>query len=645
MVSLEPVVTRFERPWSPDPWRCGKGIVGLGVLVLGLWQCGVDGSTVDARRANECPRYACDAFSAQAPRPVCQGGICVTNESFPFALGVFVPRGAYAPDEMMVYSASELTASTKACEPSNAKCLWLRSPVRFTSDYVATADAVSRNGVSLGNDDASTRIPVRVRWRPLWPVVDGLRVPAGDLGLTLFDKFATLNAEPAESEPKGPDRTGGIVAKASLLPGVYERSLEPLSPYDQWFPPDRVALAVGTQDKVDRVEVDKTDKSKTLVLINVPVLRRGGTLDAFSVRLVDPITREVLSTTARVQGRDDVAAIRYLAVPTPRAYTLVVEPPATDSSGAVPLPRLEGAFKVGLSAPLDYPELPPPVTWQGVLRDGRGQGSSFGRMALRSSEITAFEDGKVVAKTTLVYETVVEANKEGEFSVLLPPGKYSTVVAPREDRGQRNAQAVVGVLQRASREVVLDNPVLRDDVRLGTPVTIRGRVRLADGRALGAGWVRGQRLPRAPEALPLSMDQKFEAEHRPAIVASIGDGGDFEWKGDFGDVVLTVMPPAGERLPWVVVTLRDLKEGAVREGLEITVPAPVVYENILRDPAPSPANRRVGQALVHAYVQDAPTKAFLLLGTTISDRLGNFRLDLAKPVDGGPLGADGGASP
>jgi hypothetical protein len=141
------------------------------------------------------------------------------------------------------------------------------------------------------------------------------------------------------------------------------------------------------------------------------------------------------------------------------------------------------------------------------------------------------------------------------------------------------------------------------------------------------------------------MDQKFEAEHRPATVAPIGDGGAFEWKGDFGDVVLTVMPPAGERLPWVVVTLRDLKEGAVREGLEVTVPAPVVYENILRDPAPSPANRRVGQALVHAYVQDAPTKAFVLVGTAISDRLGNFRLDLAKPVEGGPLGADGGASP
>jgi hypothetical protein len=431
--------------------------------------------------------------------------------------------------------------------------------------------------------------------------------------------FALLSPGPNNGPPTGYDLLLQSGPK-ELGVGKYVRRIDPIPPFDTAFPPVVGEVNVqGVQSSAafDAVPMDALDPTPSLRTFKFTSL--GADLTGWRAYLVSQTTRERLSTLATLAAPTggEVVLQTAIVLGTGAPVTnlanqaLVLEPP---EGRALPTYTIEN---IGGSIFTDHsiPALNAPVTVTGrVDVDGQGRRA---RVAFESQKDGGIEVSGGSYDTLLSYRAVAVTDASGNYSVTLPPGKYTAWVVP-VDRDVSVTPVPVLVGSGIS-------PQNGRSLALRRPTTLRGKVTVTDGRDLG-----GAALVLLPAVVQLDGTSAWSLP-RPVAVTTAKDGR-FELGVDPGTYDLSIQPAAGTRLPWVASTTRTVGQGSV-ELDPLFVPAPIRVTLTLRDPA---GNALVG-ALVRAYAASSlqppgnPRLPLYETGRAWTDANGRFEMFLAGP--------------
>lgn len=602
---------------------------------------------------NECPAHPCDAYKQEGAPPACNGEMCLVGARLTNTLVVSPSAtSSYAPNEDVVitpqYLSELLAAETQkipascdafgpdagavpplcTCSPQN-NCLVLpgngRSQGALKISHALALQRWPPDGLRAPDGDPYTSMPARVTFRPLFSSDGQSFEEAHLLGLPLADieargaTFALLSPGPNNHPPTGYDVLLQSGPKA-LGVGYYVRRVEPLPPFDSAFPPVVGQVNVlGGQHAADfsavTVEVDGLDPDAS-GLRKFRFASLGPDLTGWRAYLASQTTRERLSTLATLPGPagGEVVLQTAIGLGTGVAVTnlanqaLVLEPPAGRPLPTYTVENISGAIFTDHT----IPALPAPVTLSGRVEvDAQGRAA---RIVFESDENSGIS-GSAYA-TLLSYRTVALTDASGNYSVTLPPGNYTAWVVPTA----RDA-AVTPIASLVGLDLVQQGRTLA----LGRPTTLRGKVMVTDGRAVGGADI--VLVPAATQAVGTAS----WALPRAAAAKTARDGR-FEVAVDPGTYDLTVLPAPGTRLPWVVSTSRTVGHGSV-ELEPLLVPAPVRVALTLRDPA---GNALAG-ALVRAYAPSARQPAggarrpVYEVGRAWTNANGRFEMFLAGP--------------
>lgn len=579
---------------------------------------------------NRCVEHACGDYRQAAPKVTCIQGICGSQQELDFVLVVSIPTmSRFAAGSTVAASWRDLVRPTRpdqkrtTCIPP--ECLTLPQLYRVDGDFSVSADAVedlTPKLLNFWNADAPTTIPVRATFTQRWSF-GTFSSSASSVGLPLDDVDSVYDVRLPQDPRKGPAGAPSVGFVAALAAGDYDRVLEPVAPFDEFFPPVRAsAISITAADYQRVVVLSSTaptdDKSTMSVESYERSLSRGATgFSGWRAHIESALTGERISSYATIP---DYTTSRYPLTlwMKPRGNepwkdtTIVIRPPR----GAGAVPELARVLLATDNPNVDYPTLPAPVRVSGVVRSAKTERSLPAQLVFRSqpyshaSGILTVEPGYA---EVLRYTTSVRTDDGGSYAALLPPGTYDVDVLPDESTGHALGQAIftrVGSTPAAQRG---------RDFAVRPAARVRGSCALSDGRKLADAQI----VLRPSGALTSSLTSTEPSPPRPTR-GRTGADGSFELLADAGVFDLFVRPREGTRFPWVVVP--RLRVGEDDLTLEpVVVPAPVVYSARLRGPDDS----IIRHAVVRAFAQLAPNTRAVEIGLAITDANGELELLLA----------------
>ncbi|MDB4946449.1 MAG: hypothetical protein JWP97_5983 [Labilithrix sp.] len=574
-------------------------------LVLAASCAPVVGTPIPAGPVNECGpgKPACSVYATSqagvttsvptcvtiATRDVCTAGL----PTFPFTLVVNVPDSSfYAPGRVFALSNNDVLSPSsvvpnRRCTPPS--CVQLPELVSAQGKYLVTHEASVAVGYPL---PTGFSVPVRVTFVPFGPDAQEEARALG-LPLTGVQTSSRMIAPTRDATPE-------VTYAEAVSVGSYLRIAAPEPPYDAYFPPVYSAIAVrepiidnftiGTAAEADpeahpgaapgslpRPLDDETGQTRTTT-----ITRRDG-LDGFQVWIAQHANGRRISTLKTLSGTTSTAVLHTIGfrqqdVPAlTEGVDVVISPPAS----WIGVPRLESAIINGGGfgfANLEFPVLPAPITFNGVV--AQGDGALIGvpsRVAFTSTAVlkTSSTTATPTLDTTLKYAAVVSTDDIGRFTTVLPPGTYDVVIEPLEGTGRAKTRDTVDTTQ-----------ILAKTFRPPARTIAVGRARLADGRPLSEAVVRA--LPTAPTTSSQAVTP------RPAMTRTDAEGV-FRFELDPGAYDLQVEPQEGTSFPRIVQA-RSFSGAQVDVG-DVVVPAPARIAFFIRDPSD------VGNPIIRAVVQ------------------------------------------
>jgi hypothetical protein len=551
---------------------------------------------------------------------------------------------AYAAGATIAVPFSTLLGKVGSCQPGAAtcpdglKCAPLPAFVSGSGELIVwpNGELPSEANWNLGNPGQDTVMPVHATFRPQLQVGSSF-IDASAMGLGPIDAQDVVDTSP--SVPPGPGAGPSLFYSFSLAPMPFERTLMPVAPFDQAFPPDiRIVdlsmapypdgnVIYGCDPKQDSrcAPFDVVNSAMGPTYPTFDLSRADGRpLDGWTAYLRDQTSLRRISNAVTLSGTE-ANGVRLLTSHHPKTLNalenaaLVMQPP---SGSSLPTAILEAVN--GVLDPTEvYPQLPSPVTVSGTVTHMAGGGPAPADVVFES--VGLCRDLAQGGTTTVVldmnpdlaFTTTVSAPK-GSYSAVLPMGVYRATVRPYATTAQVTvltnfATTTIGNQQCGS--AVQPGPIVLDVQR-----TVQGIATVADGRLLSEAAI---------EAVPTECSDNTTAPTclpRAGATTTANDGS-FTIALDPGTYLLRVRPAEGSALPWVVTPLA-VGPGAVTKASGIPpVPAPFDAGLVLLDPSCNP----IVEAVVRMYETPA-TGAPFEIGEALTDSTGEYSMYLAPPA-------------
>ena len=631
-------------PRPPRSRRMLSALVASAVVVA--LACGPIRDVPTALPRNACPEFPCSAYASATTPPVCGGGVCVVNGQINPVLAIDLSETDYSGPASLAVTYSDLANDAFHAlggKPAPCPSCVVLPPLGATEGTMTIRPEVEASvGYPLRPAGALITLPAHVRYRPLWQLARGTTpVDAALAGLPLLPIDAQLNVPGGNG---GPESTPTLGWSTSLMPGVYERSIEPIPPFDAIFPP-QVKLVTLPRDGAGDVLIEDVDDHLALETFHGLRIVRDGldhSLEGWTVYLRDLSTgRRVsqietlhdatLASTFRLHTLFDTPPVSTTSI---RTQT-VVSPPVGQSEGIptlvnnnVPGPNL--AADAPIDHPLHYPAIPFPVFVTGTV--GVATGAAIDAdLIIRETSLVTLDPGDP-ALHSIHYSTRAKAVR-GVYGVSLPPGVFDVYVIPSADSPFSATSTKLEIARSTSGSASgKDLPVLRRASLTGTCI-------IDDGRPLAGAEVEA----RPGAVLVATVDQdRWPRAQRTTTDAN----GFFSMSLDQGTYDIVVRPPPGSALPWTISRSHTLLTSDPVHLDVIRVPAPYVIELTLLET--TSANSYASRALVRAYAfAGAPAggtsgagsgsggtgassaASAIQIGEALADEGGHFRMFLA----------------
>lgn len=420
-------------------------------------------------------------------------------------------------------------------------------------------------------------------------------------------------------------------------------------------------VPAGTYDiyvTVDRNENDETDPNQDCAL--PPVLLTDHQLDSANVAIDVSVTSPTV-LTGSVSGLNEKLHLtdwtlelvenkngrpistpwvfeRRAGIEPPGEFTVSYWPELADEAvirlsppgGAAAMPTvlwlldavdLDGDQHVGLD--LTALATATPVDIEGsVLDDASGSGVGA-TVTIQSRELLGGEFGANAA-----YRTTADAGSAGRFDVSLLPGTYKVIAQPggAPDRAVTEASWKINQNDLGGGKTILLQP----------KTALVGAVQTAGGAP--AFDVPASLQPSATPPLPYLDDVLSTYDVLPTNATALTDGGGgFSIPVDPGAFDLSIRPPEGSGLPWLVrarVTIQSTDEPTTADLGPLTVTNPVVLSGTLHSPQGQP----LGGAVIRAWMPMGDDDGEQGLSTVIqiaqglSDPSGRYQLYLPASI-------------
>jgi hypothetical protein len=603
---------------------------------------------------NACNGLAdCQALAVGGEALACPAGICLSSQIGNWtALVTFSQDAAYAAGATIAVPFSTLAGSVGTCQagsgttcPPGRQCAPLPALVSGSGELAVQPAGASPSQANwnLGNPaPLNTILPAHAILRPqLQRGSSFIDAPAMGLPLGPIEAQDLLDTSPFAAPGPGGGPTLFFSFSAPQL--VFERTLMPVAPFDQAFPPDirvvdlRMApypdenVAYGCDLMTDPTcaPFDKVPGSMGSAAYPSFDLSRadGQPLDGWTAYLRDQTTLRRISNAVTLSGIM-ANGVRLLTSHHPKSgnalenAALVMQPPSGSALPTAVLAALNGV----LDATEVYPQLPAaPVSVAGTVTRTNGAGAVPADVVFESRglcrDLVSGMTTTVVLDTNadLSFTTTVSA-ANGSYSAVLPMGVYRATVRPYGTAAQ------VTAIPNFATTVVLPNGQCGAAAQPG-PITVDvqrsvvGVAAVADGRAL---------VDAAIEAIPTAC---ADSTSSPACLPRSGgtttaDNGSFSMTLDPGSYLLRVRPAEGSAFPWIVTPLTVGPDPVTKVSGIPPVPAPFDAGLVLLDPI---ACNPVVEAVVRIYETPATGPAFEV-GEALTDSTGHYDMYLAPPA-------------
>ncbi|MDI1449510.1 hypothetical protein [Polyangium sp. 6x1] len=181
------------------------------------------------------------------------------------------------------------------------------------------------------------------------------------------------------------------------------------------------------------------------------------------------------------------------------------------------------------------------------------------------------------ASNSAIYNVVVDTNDQGEFSALLPPGKYRVTTHPIFDFTK-------AVTTHDGFEVPADGEcVCGKGFTVQDKSVVSGEVVLPNGAPLSMGSA-SVSPSRTPERPYLSRSLLADEPASQPMSTPLGFGGEFSLLADPGLADLLVVPSPGSLYPWIANPQAKVTVGQPLDFTTLILPYPVVLRGEVRDP-------------------------------------------------------------
>jgi len=623
----------------------------LGTALVAAACVTVTPSARSAAPINSCSSsQQCQAYAPGSASPSCANGICVS--SLPFGNWTAVislsADAAYGAGATFAVPFSTLLTTQGTCMvgggtcPPGKRCAPLPQLVSRPGELIVWPNGASPTEANwnLGNGAQNTVMPVQATFRPQATSGSSL-VDVTTIGLPLGPVDASDAVDTSLSALPGPG--GGpslffVYSLAQLPPGlVFERTLMPVAPFDQAFPPDIDVfdLSSASEDVViygcgpgtsDCAPFDTINGSNGFTYPSFDLSRADGQrLDGWTAYLQDVTTLRRISNAMKLSGTE-ANGVQLLTSRHRKQgdalgnAALVMQPPSGSSLPTAILQAVNGV----LGTAEVYPQLPAPVPVSGTVSlDLPGGAPVAADVVFESSSLC--RDYVSGGATTVVLDpnpdltfTTIATAANGSFSAVLPMGVYRATVRPRGTTAQ------VTVIPNIATTAVLPNQQCGAPAQPGPLVvvaqrTVRGTAMVVDGRALADATI---------EAIPTACsDSTTDQTCLPrAGSTTTANDGSFIMPLDQGGYSLRVRPAEGTALPWVVT---PLTVGPSDMSADIPpVQAPTDAGFVLQDPV---ACNPIVEALVRMYETPAMGASYEV-GEALTDSTGEYSMYLAPPA-------------
>lgn len=596
----------------------------------------------------------CQGFGLGGAAPACIGGICASTQFGSWTAVISLSQdAAYAAGATIVVPFSTLAMGSGSCQggsttcPPGSQCAPLPGLVSGSGELqVEPAGTLpSQANWNLGNPGALyTVMPVNATFRAQ-SQAGSAYVDATTMGLPLGPIDAENVIDTSPSALPGPGGGLSLFFSFSLTPLPYERTLMPVAPFDQAFPPDisivdlssatpsaeNVLYGCGPMSTPPAGTVcapfDTINGSMGFTYPSFTLSRADGQpLDGWTAYLRDQTTLRRISNVVTLSG---IAAKDVKLLTSQRRKNgdalqnaaLVMQPPADSGLPTAILAALNGL----LGATEAYPQLPMPESVSGtVIRKSDGAPLAadvvFDAVGL-CRDFTMGTQTTVVLDTNpdLSFSTTVSA-ANGSYSATLPMGVYRATVRPYDTSAQvtaiPNFATTVVLSGQQCGAAVQPAPIVVDVQR-----TVEGVATVADGRLLADATI---------EALPTACSDSTSAQTclPRAGSTTTADDGSFKMALDPGAYQLRVRPAEGSAFPWVVTPLTVGPDPVTRVTAIPPVQAPFDASLVLLDPV---ACNPIVEAVVRMYETPAMGSAYEI-GEALTDSTGHYDMYLAPPA-------------
>jgi hypothetical protein len=619
----------------------------LGTAALAAACVTVTPAARSAAPINSCSTsQQCQAFAPEPAAPSCVNGICQSSSIGNWTAVVSLSHvAAYGAGATFAVPFSTLLGQMGSCQtgattcPQGRRCTPLPALVSGNGELIVEPNGAlpSEANWNLGNPAGqNTIMPVHATFRPQLQLGSSF-TDATAMGLGPIDAQDVVDTSP--NAPPGPGAGPSLFYSFSLAPLTFERTLMPVAPFDQAFPPDTriVDLSMApypVETVIYGCDPKQDSRCAPFDVINSAIgpiyptfdLSRsdGRPLDGWTAYLRDQTSLRRISNAVTLSGTE-AKAVRLLTSHHPKTLNalenaaLVMQPP---SGSSLPTAILEAVNGV-LDATEVYPQLPAPVTVSGTLTHLAGGGPIAADVVFESVGLCrnlvqgATKTVVLDMNPDLAFATTVSVTG-GSYSAVLPMGVYRATVRPYDTTAQVTvlanfATTTVGNQQCGS--AVQPGPIVLDVQR-----TVRGTATVADGRLLAGAAI---------EAIPTECSDNTTAPTclpRAGATTTASDGS-FTMALDPGTYLLRVRPAEGTALPWVVTPL-TVGPGALTKANGIPpVPAPFDAGLVLLDPV---ACNPIVEAVVRMYETPATGSPFEI-GEALTDSTGRYDMYLRPP--------------
>lgn len=579
------------------------------LLVAASLACG----TIEPAPGSPAPRNSCTTSSdctryapASGAPLECTAGACELPESPATTLIAVIslpaPPAGTGATYVMTYGTlakdvPPTSASGATADCGQGICAALPPADDETGNLVVVPAAARLANWNLG--DANVSLPVKATFRVV-STAGALRQDAMALGLPTMpvtaDTIVNPNPGGLAGPGGGPDMlyrvVGQLPALDSFLPYMYERTLTPLPPFDQAFPPDVDLEPAGSSlTQVTWKGFDTTIGTGNGVGRDNPkfTFKRadGGPLDGWTAYLRDQGTLRPFSQVAQLVGQSQLVTLltnHHPAGAQADALTgaqLVLSPPAGTAVPAWIFTPIAGTLGSAGTAP----RLPPPVQVTPQILTVSG-GPASADLAFDAVDVCRYS-----ATGTTPEHDVLSATHDFSFHVTastgqpvdLPLGNYRLTIVPRDTT---SPLTVVTPFTLADSNC---NPTSPTRVTLGKLSEVNGVAQLVDGTPLADAIV---------DAIPKACaDAETDAACLPRPATTVtSPAGAYHLSLDPGVYWLRIRPVDGSAWPWTVQTFSTAAPPAPR-----TVPAPLYAGLRLYDDNGDP----LVDALVRVYANPA----------------------------------------